>query len=183
MDSSEAPDARDLPSYDDVEQLVRRWLAASEDAGTDASAERLTGLLKDPRGLEFTLGFVDRVVRPEDTRVAARNLERLSRRVPQFLPWYLRIAIVAGGGFGVILPRPIIPIARAVFRRMVGHLVVDATPKRLTRTLARLRRPGVHLNVNLLGEAVLGEREAARRLASSMVCSRFMAGFSRIQPA
>ncbi len=157
----------DLPSFDEVETLVRRWLDASAGAPVDASSERLSGLLKDPRGLEFTLGFVDRVIRPEDPRVAARNLERLSRRVPRFLPWYLRAAIVAGGGFGVILPWPIIPIAREVFRRMVGHLVVDASPKRLGRTLAKLRSPGVRLNVNLLGEAVLGEREAARRLAGT----------------
>jgi RHH-type proline utilization regulon transcriptional repressor/proline dehydrogenase/delta 1-pyrroline-5-carboxylate dehydrogenase len=157
----------DLPSFDEVETLVRRWLDASEGAPVDASSERLSGLLKDPRGLEFTLGFVDRVIRPEDRRVAARNLERLSRRVPRFLPWYLRAAIVAGGGFGVLLPWPIIPVAREVFRRMVGHLVVDATPKRLGRTLEKLRSPGVRLNVNLLGEAVLGEREAARRLAGT----------------
>jgi RHH-type proline utilization regulon transcriptional repressor/proline dehydrogenase/delta 1-pyrroline-5-carboxylate dehydrogenase len=157
----------DLPPFEEVETLVRRWLDASEGAPVDASSERLSGLLKDPRGLEFTLGFVDRVIRPEDARVAARNLERLSRRVPRFLPWYLRAAIVAGGGFGVILPWAIIPIAREMFRRMVGHLVVDASPKRLGRTLAKLRSPGVRLNVNLLGEAVLGEREAARRLAGT----------------
>lgn len=161
------PDQRpsDLPSFEAVEQQVLRWLDATVGAPVDPGAERLAGLLKDPRGLEFTLGFVDRVIRPEDPRVAARNLERLSRRVPQFLPWYLRAAVVAGGGFGVLLPWVVIPAARLVFRYLVRHLVVDATPKRLTRSLAALRQPGVRLNVNLLGEAVLGEREAGRRLA------------------
>ena len=77
---------------------VRRWLAQSADVKPDASAQRLAGLLKDPRGLEFTIGFVDRVVRPEDLRVAGRNLERLSRHIPAFLPWYLRFAILLGGG-------------------------------------------------------------------------------------
>lgn len=161
------PDQRpsDLPSFEAVEQQVLRWLDATVGAPVDPGAERLAGLLKDPRGLEFTLGFVDRVIRPEDPRVAARNLERLSRRVPQFLPWYLRAAVVAGGGFGLLLPWVVIPAARLVFRYLVRHLVVDATPKRLTRSLAKLRQPGVRLNVNLLGEAVLGEREAERRLA------------------
>ena len=51
------------------------------------------------------------------------------------------------------------------FRELVGDLVVDATDRGLGPALARLRAGGNRLNVNLLGEAVLGEREAARRLA------------------
>lgn len=164
---SDMPDHHpsDLPGFDEVERQVLRWLDDADGAPVDPGAERLAGLLKDPRGLEFTLGFVDRVIRPEDPRVAARNLERLSRRVPQFLPWYLRVAVIAAGGFGLLLPWVVIPVVRWVFRLLVRHLIVDATPKRLTRTLGKLRRPGVRLNVNLLGEAVLGEREAERRLA------------------
>src|SRR5690606_1829341 len=64
----------------------------------------------------------------------------------------------------VLFPWLVIPIARRVLRRMVDHLVVDATPQKLDKTLGRLRASGARLNVNLLGEAVLGDREAARRL-------------------
>lgn len=152
---------------DEAIATVRRWLRESRDAAPDASAQRLAGLLKDPLGLEFALGFVDRVVRPEDLRVAGRNLEKLSRRTPTFLPWYLRAAILVGGGFAPLLPWPIVPIARRVLRRMVSHLVIDATPKSLDRTLARLRADGARLNLNLLGEAVLGDEEADRRLAGT----------------
>ncbi len=157
----------DLPTPDETVALVRRWLAAADGVKPDASAKRLAGLLADPLGLEFTLGFVDRVVRPEDPRVAARNLERLSRRVPRFLPWYLRALISLGGGIGVIVPWPVIPIARRVLRRMVSHLVIDATPAKLEKSLAHLRGQGAKLNINLLGEAVLGEKEAARRLVGT----------------
>ena len=156
---SPAPDLADV-SVD----TVRRWLAESANVPVDASAARLAGLLKDPKGLDFTLGFVDRVVRPEDLRVAGRNLERLSRSIPSFLPWYLRFAILLGGGFAPLIPWPIVPIARTVFRRMVGHLVIDASPKHLEASLARLRGGGIRLNLNLLGEAVLGDDEATRRL-------------------
>ncbi|MBN9239232.1 MAG: 1-pyrroline-5-carboxylate dehydrogenase [Micrococcales bacterium 70-64] len=149
---------------DETIATVKRWLAESATAKADPSAERLAGVLKDPRGLEFTIGFVDKVVRPEDLRVAGRNLERVSHLVPSFLPWYLRFAIVVGGGFAAILPWPIVPIARAVLRRMVGHLVIDATPEKLDKTLVSLRQKGIRLNINLLGEAVLGDDEANHRL-------------------
>ncbi|MFP7834361.1 bifunctional proline dehydrogenase/L-glutamate gamma-semialdehyde dehydrogenase [Marisediminicola sp. LYQ134] len=146
---------------------VRRWLDESADVATDASAERLAGVLKDPRGLDFTLGFVDRVVRPEDLRVAGKNLEELSRAIPRFLPWYMRFAIQLGGGFAPLIPWPIVPIARAVLRRMVGHLIIDATPTKLGPAIEKLRTDGVRLNLNLLGEAVLGDDEADRRLAGT----------------
>ncbi|QNO37408.1 bifunctional proline dehydrogenase/L-glutamate gamma-semialdehyde dehydrogenase [Protaetiibacter sp. SSC-01] len=154
----------DLPTLDETVALVHRWLAAASDVKPDAGAERLADLLRDPDGLDFALGFVDRVVRPEDPRVAAKNFERLSRRVPRFLPWYLRALIVLGGGFSLLAPRIVIPIARRALRYMVSHLVIDATPKSLDKSLAELRSTGARLNVNLLGEAVLGDREAARRL-------------------
>ncbi len=149
---------------DETLTTVRRWLRESADVAPDASAQRLAGLLKDPKGLDFAIGFVDKVVRPEDLRVAGRNLEKLSHHIPGFLPWYLRAAILLGGGFAPILPWPIVPIARRVLRGMVGHLVIDATPAQLDKTLAHLRANGVRLNLNLLGEAVLGDDEANRRL-------------------
>nr|WP_242493892.1 proline dehydrogenase family protein [Sanguibacter massiliensis] len=46
---------------------------------------------------------------------------------------------------------------------MIGHLIADAT--HLGPHLSRLRGGGFHVNVNLLGEAVLGEAEAASRAA------------------
>ena len=153
---------------DEAIATVHRWLDESETASRgarrDIGSERLAGLLKDSDGLDFAVGFVDRVVRPEDLRVAGRNLDRLSRRVPAFLPWYMRVSIQLGGGFAPLIPWPIVPIARAVFRRIVGHLLLDATPKHLDASLAKLRRCGIRFNLNLLGEAVLGDDEADRRL-------------------
>jgi RHH-type proline utilization regulon transcriptional repressor/proline dehydrogenase/delta 1-pyrroline-5-carboxylate dehydrogenase len=149
---------------DETITTVRRWLRESSTVAPDKSAERLAGVLKDPLGLDFTLGFVDRVVRPEDLKVAARNLERLSRSIPSFLPWYLRLAILFGGGFAPLLPWLIVPLSRRVLRGMVSHLVIDASPAQLDKTLSRLRRQHIRLNLNLLGEAVLGNEESDRRL-------------------
>ena len=147
--------------------LVRHWLEEGAKLPVNASAKRLAGVLRDPKGLEFTVGFVDGVIRPEDLRVAARNLAALAPRVPAFLPVPLRAVVRLGGVFAPLLPGIVVPIARRVLRGMVGHLIVDATPAKLGDAIRSLRANGAKLNVNLLGEAVLGEREAARRLAGT----------------
>ena len=112
---------------EETTRLVRHWLTEAAKVPVDASAEQLAGVLKDPNGLDFTVGFVDGVVRPEDLQVAARNLAALAPKVPAFLPWHMRSAVRLGGTMAPALPQVVIPIARRVLREMVGHLIVDAT--------------------------------------------------------
>lgn len=154
----------DLPALDEVEGLVRRWLNEASPNKPARAATRLASILQDPAGLGFTVGFVDRVIRPEDVGVAAANLRDLSQATPTSLPWHLRVAIHLGARLSSIAPWLVIPIARKTLRQMVGHLLVDATDARLGKSIARIRGKGVDLNVNLLGEAVLGSVEAERRL-------------------
>ncbi|MBM2615944.1 bifunctional proline dehydrogenase/L-glutamate gamma-semialdehyde dehydrogenase [Actinoplanes sp. LDG1-06] len=156
-----APDA-DLA--DEAIALVRRWLHEASTIKATGSAAQLAGVLRDPKGLAFAVGFVDGVVRPEDVRVSARALAALAPDVPRFLPAPLRAAVRAGGALAPVMPGVVVPIARRVLRRMVGHLIVDATDAKLGRAIAKIKRRDVRLNVNLLGEAVLGRGEATRRL-------------------
>ncbi|HET8868448.1 MAG TPA: bifunctional proline dehydrogenase/L-glutamate gamma-semialdehyde dehydrogenase, partial [Agrococcus sp.] len=144
------------------------WLARSADGKRDKAEERLAGLLRDPQGLDFAIGFVDKVVRPEDPKVSARNFEELSRDIPGFLDWYLKLGVTLGGGFGIVSPRLIIPMVKKAMREIVSHLVIDATPAKLGKPLAKLRESGSRLNINLLGEAVLGDQEATSRLEGTM---------------
>ncbi|WP_091228064.1 bifunctional proline dehydrogenase/L-glutamate gamma-semialdehyde dehydrogenase [Microbacterium sp. 3J1] len=152
------------PRTEDVAALVQRWLAESETHPVEPAAQRLSEVLKDPNGLAFTVGFVDGVMRPEDLSVAGRKLAEISEITPTLLPAYLRAAIKTGGFWAPKLPGVVVPISRRVLRAMVGHLVLDATPSKLGPAIAKLRKSGNRLNLNLLGEAVLGEREAGRRL-------------------
>ncbi|TFD49557.1 aldehyde dehydrogenase family protein [Cryobacterium sp. TMT1-2-1] len=148
----------------EVVALVQKWLAESATIPADVSAERLAGVLKDPNGLDFTVGFVDGVMRPEDKMVAGYSLQKVAKKAPAFLPWYMRGAIGVGGVLGPVLPWVVVPAARKVLREMVGHLVIDATPAKLGPAIAHLTESGNRLNINLLGESVLGEKEALRRL-------------------
>ncbi|KAA1375920.1 bifunctional proline dehydrogenase/L-glutamate gamma-semialdehyde dehydrogenase [Aeromicrobium fastidiosum] len=145
-------------------ELVRAWTEAKRPRRrTAAAATRLATLLKDPQGLEFTIGFVDRVVRPDDHQVAARNLRRLAGDLPAFLPLTQKLLLRLGALVSFLLPALVVGVARATLRRMVGHLVVDARPQQLGRAISKLRSRGDRLNLNLLGEAVLGDGEAERR--------------------
>lgn len=162
---TDTPDPADLrrlaPAA--VEQ-VRTWLQDARQYPANFSARQLAGVLKDPHGLDFTVGFVDRVVRPEDPKIAAEALRELAPLVPGFLPWYMKSAMGAGGRLAPFVPKVSVPVARKVLRELVSHLIVDATESKLGPSIAQLKQPGTRLNINLLGEAILGKEEAERRL-------------------
>ncbi|MFK3677865.1 proline dehydrogenase family protein [Microbacterium sp. NPDC090218] len=162
--SSPSDAVASAPLADRAVELARRWVIEAAAVEPDPAAARLAGMLQDANGLPFTLGFVDGVMRPESLTAAASQLHRIAPIVPEFLPWYLRSVVRLGGGVAPILPSPVVPIARKVLRDMVGHLVVDARPARLSAAIERIKANGTRLNLNLLGEAVLGEAEARRRL-------------------
>ena len=160
-----------IPSLSTKDELARavidqveQWVLASSQMKSSAAAKRLSGLLQDPSGLEFAVGFVDGVIRPEDLNVAAKNLYQLRKITPRFLPLPLRMLLSLGANLAPLFPWIVIPIARKVLRSFVAHLVIDASSSRLTKSLRKLKQGGTRLNINLLGEAVLGRKEADRRL-------------------
>jgi RHH-type proline utilization regulon transcriptional repressor/proline dehydrogenase/delta 1-pyrroline-5-carboxylate dehydrogenase len=142
--------------------LAHRWLAVTGDAGrTNSANDRLVRLVADPAGLDLAVRFIDRVARPEDTRVAAKELATL--RTAAFLSPLDRLLLSAGSRLAGVLPAVVVPAARVRLRQLVGPLIGDEA--HLERTLSEAREQGFTVNLNLLGEAVLGEQEAARRAA------------------
>ena len=149
-------------------ERVERWLAsgAAPASRRDRTAtRRLADLVSDRQGTAFAMRFVDRVIRPESPATSARQLASLvgEAELPSFLSSLDRLLVRLGARLGPRLPRLVMPIARRRMRALVGHLVVDSEPERLGAHLQARAAAGYSLNVNMLGEAVLGDAEAGRR--------------------
>ncbi|MGO1487746.1 MAG: bifunctional proline dehydrogenase/L-glutamate gamma-semialdehyde dehydrogenase [Arachnia sp.] len=150
---------------DDAVALALAWRKRAEEEETGqerATGRQLSGLLSDAEGLAMAVRFVDEVARTEDVHVAAKVLTTL-RGTASFLGPLDRLMLGAGARLAPLLPWIVVPLARKRLRQLVGHLVVDASDPGLARHLSRFSADGVLSNVNLLGEAVLGEAEAASR--------------------
>lgn len=147
---------------------AQKWVRESEKYPEDRAAKLLSQVLEDQAGLDFTVAFVDGVIRPEDLQVAADEMHRLASSSVGFLPWYLRLPFKVGGNMAPILPKVVIPITRSVFAKLVGDLVLDVSDAKLGPAIERLKQGGMRLNMNLLGEAILGDEEANKRLTDTM---------------
>ena len=153
--------------------LVGDWLEEADALTTRQernSVRQMAGVVADPVGMKFTMRFVDRVVRPENHRVAAQQLAALvaQDRLPDFLSPFDRGLLKVGARLAPRLPGVVMPLANHRMRNLIGHLVVDAEPDAMSEHFGHRKNQGFRLNVNLLGEAVLGDAEAQTRQADAL---------------
>jgi len=173
-----APMLRDkpVPAGVDDQELMRETERLAERLLTDATrrqrrrertqGRRIARLLNDEQGLAFVLALTDEVLRIRDPQRAARQFESLvgGGRGPRFLGRLDGALLRVGAAAATRLPRLVMPLVQARVRAELASFVIAAEPRPFARHVARRRAEGIRLNINLLGEAVLGEQEAERRL-------------------
>jgi RHH-type proline utilization regulon transcriptional repressor/proline dehydrogenase/delta 1-pyrroline-5-carboxylate dehydrogenase len=151
----------------DLAASLLRAARAEETPEEKAQARRLARMMADPRGKELTIALVDQAFRSRRPERIADQLGYLLERygTPQFMQWWERVALMLGGVMGHYLPSIVVPPIVARLRHETELLILPGEEEELHRYLAERRRAGVRLNLNLLGEAILGEGAAARRLS------------------
>lgn len=128
--------------------------------------ERLARMMEDPTGQAFTTLLTDRVHRSSDVHRVADEarflLEALG--IPGSMSRWQTLQLRAFRAFGSAVPSVAVPAMLGRLREETASVILPAERDALRRHLAARRREGVRMNINHLGEAVLGEEEAERRL-------------------
>jgi RHH-type proline utilization regulon transcriptional repressor/proline dehydrogenase/delta 1-pyrroline-5-carboxylate dehydrogenase len=150
--------------------LLREALAATTPAER-RRAERLGRLLADPRGRSLLFALTDEVLRTDDDGRAMRRLGRLlAAGVPNSFGPIDRMALRAAAAAGRAVPALVAPAVRARVKAETRGVILPAADPAFASHVASRRAEGVESNVNLLGEAILGDDEADARLDA--VCAR-----------
>ena len=150
-------------------ELARHLLAASS-AGAETyereRAQRVAALLDDPVGQAFVSALTDRAHRSTSGERLLEQVRHLMAAlgIPKSLSTWDKLELRALRTFGSRVPEL---TARAVRRRIdedAKPYLAPADAERLDAFLAERLRQGLRVNVNHLGEEVLGEGDAARML-------------------
>ena len=135
-----------------------------------AALAQVARMMDDPRGKAATLAFCDRIFRPGTPAGAARQLTGIVRDlgVPRYLAPLDRALFAVGATLAPLLPWLVMPQVERRLRRETGAVILPAEAPALRQHLARRASAGVRLNLNRLGEAILGEEEASRRFQANL---------------
>lgn len=131
-----------------------------------ARGRQVKGLIADPAAKTLSMLMTDRLIRSADPVRAARGWRAILHRwgLPEGFSRIDRLMLRLGAIASRMLPGVVMAAVRLRLRHDSRGVILPAEPAPLARYLKARHASGMDVNVNQLGEAILGEEEAAHRL-------------------
>ncbi len=129
-------------------------------------AWKMNRMMDDASGKALTLAMADQVFRPATYVRSADQFRYLVDEygIPSYLPMHEKIAMRLGACASAIAPDVVMPAVTAKMRSESDTVILPSEDELLKPHLIKRRRSNTRMNINQLGEAILGEEEAERRL-------------------
>ncbi|WP_395748254.1 bifunctional proline dehydrogenase/L-glutamate gamma-semialdehyde dehydrogenase [Prosthecobacter sp.] len=159
----------DLPTrVSSLAEVLLTTALHQQTAAEHAETANLGRLMNDPTGKAFTFAMVDEVFRSHDPRTEARRWRGLLTDfgIPKYPPLTDRLLMRLGALGSHLLPGTVMQAVAARMRADSARVILPGEKEPLRRYLTTRAAEGFRINLNHLGEAVLGEEEAAHRLAA-----------------
>ena len=171
---SRAAPALDEAVAHEAVALAESMLQESLEVTTPAEntqMKRVGQLVRSPRAKSLSMLMTDRLFRSSTAGRTAKGWRAILNQVgigEGFGLWD-RMQLRLGAMASMFLPGTVMHLVRRRLRNEARDVILSAEEPHLTDHLANRCRDGVGLNLNQLGEAVLGEEEAGRRLDALLV--------------
>jgi RHH-type proline utilization regulon transcriptional repressor/proline dehydrogenase/delta 1-pyrroline-5-carboxylate dehydrogenase len=126
----------------------------------------LDRMLQTPSDKATLTQITDQAFRTNDPSRAVEHLIHILdvQGVPRFFGPVDRTLMKGFQSFGSYLPGVALPLVKGHLRKETANVILPGEKELLVSHLADRAREGVRMNVNFLGETILSETEAARRL-------------------
>ena len=133
----------------------------------EANRKRFARLLKDPAAISLTMSLTDEVMRMSSMRSAAKTLRKVSVTAsPVGLGIWDFLGLKLISVVSYLSPKLIMKIVHQRVRMAATGIILPAEENLLSRHIRKRNIDKARLNINVLGEAVLGNHEATERLDS-----------------
>ena len=135
-----------------------------------ARFRQLAGVIADPASKILSMAMTDRLIRSENPARAAKALRSILSRFGRVrgFGWFDRVMLRTAALASWIFPSVVMDAVRRRLHSESRGVIIPAEAAPLKKYLAARSAGGMRVNVNPLGEAILGEEEAARRLGTAM---------------
>lgn len=127
---------------------------------------QLARMMDDIPGKAFTTCMTDQCFRSQASWRVADQLNFLIKKfgIPIYLTAFRRFQLRLFKMFSRVLAPLLVPLVKRLVRQETSTVILPGEPAALAKHMKQRQRAGVRVNLNHLGEAILGETEAENRL-------------------
>ncbi|MDH4945049.1 bifunctional proline dehydrogenase/L-glutamate gamma-semialdehyde dehydrogenase [Sulfurimonas sp. C5] len=159
----------DKTTFNDAKKLATKWQLEIEHNRENAEKKFhaiMQRMLQDPTNKVFLIELLDQSFRSLDANRIADQLEYIFEKYnnttfftefEQLLVWLFR-------NVGIYLPYISVPLFIKYLRNDIKNIVIKGEEKPLNAHLQKRIDEDTRVNINIIGEAVLGEQEAKERV-------------------
>lgn len=127
---------------------------------------KLKKMMEDPIGKAFLTAMTDQCFR---SRSNTRSLDQLNYLlnhygIPSFLGESERMKFLVVKTFGPLFPNFFAPKYKKQLKKEFSHVLLPEEPDQLKLYMEKCKKENIRINLNHLGEAILGEKESTKRL-------------------
>src|SRR4051812_3774606 len=142
-----------------------RQLQTPQERRQQAELDRM---IQSPHDKATLTQLTDQAFRSQRPHRAADQLIHIPHRqgLPRFFSPFERTMLYGFQSFGAYLPGVAMPLVKERMQQETANVILPAEREHLAEHLKARWEEGVRMNVNYLGEALLGEEDAQRRLQS-----------------
>ncbi len=150
-------------------ELAEAMLVAAEEMQTPdqhRQQQQMAQMIADPNGKQFLTSLTDQSFRSfRNSRIADQLTYLLNQfGIPSFLTGEKRFAMKLFRSLATYTPGLFVPLLKEMIRREVSRVILPGEEATLQKHIRKRQKEGVRINLNHLGEAILGEKEAKERL-------------------
>lgn len=126
----------------------------------------LARMIEDPKGRAFVTAMTDQCFRSHSAERTANQLAYLLEKfdTPLFLNKIERLQFLVFRQLGTRFPHFFVPLIRRNIHRETSSVLLPSDPKKQMAYFKKCKAENIRININHLGEAILSEEEAVRRL-------------------
>ena len=150
-------------------ELSERWQKEIEKGTSKIQAEeqnKWANLVRDQTSKSIVVSLFDQAFRSERAARVVDQFIYLIRKhgIPKSFTASEKFLLLLFGGFGKLAPSISLLLLKKNILLQTSKVVLDDDPETLSSHVTKRKKQNTRLNLNLLGELVLGEDEALNRL-------------------
>ncbi len=158
-----------LNEFQQAKELAQSWqeeISHNREAAEIKFHKMMIDMLKDPLNKVFLIELLDQSFRSNNPQRISEQIEYVFKQYEgtDIFNQFESLLIALFRTAGMWLPQLSVPMFVKYLREDISKIVIKGESQALSQHLNMRRKEGTRVNINLIGEAVLGEKEARERI-------------------